>query len=124
MPAPISCSGLTAMVEAGTVGIIHHPWKSRVVAQAVKTDHRYVHKDPSICGGDPVIVGTRVPVRLIYQSLRAGDTIEAIQQAYPHLTLAQIHDALSYAYDHLTEIEDEICREDEAYRQGKAAQSK
>ena len=78
MPVPISCSGLTAMVEAGTVGIIHHPWKSRVVAQAVKTDHRYVHKDPSICGGDPVIVGTRVPVRLIYQSLRAGDTIEAI----------------------------------------------
>src|SRR5437867_11690407 len=93
------------------------------MAQAVKTDHRYVHKDSSICGGDPVIVGSRVPVRLIYQRLCAGDTAEAIQQAYPHLTLAQTHDAPSYAYDHLTETEKAIRRDDDAYRQAKAAQS-
>ena len=81
MPAPISCSGLTAIVEAGTVGIIHHPWKSRVVAQAVKTDHRYVHKDPSICGGDPVIVGTRVPVRLMPMYRWALDLMDAVLDA-------------------------------------------
>jgi uncharacterized protein (DUF433 family) len=89
------------------------------MAQASKTEHRYVHKDRAICGGDPVIVGTRIPVRLVYQRTQAGDTIGAIQQAYPHLTPAQIHDALSYAYDHLAEIEQEIRREEQAYQPGK-----
>ncbi|MGH7146313.1 MAG: DUF433 domain-containing protein [Nitrospiraceae bacterium] len=91
--------------------------------KAVQTEHRYVSKDPAICGGDPVIAGTRIPVRLIYQRLQAGDSVETIQQAYPHLTLAQIHDALSYAYDHLAEVKEEIRREERAYEQGKAGQS-
>jgi uncharacterized protein (DUF433 family) len=93
------------------------------MAQAVKTEHCYVHKDLAVCGGDPVIVGTRIPVRLIYQRAHAGDTVETIRQAYPHLTPAQIHDALSYAYDHLAEIEDEIRREAQAYQQGNALPS-
>ena len=67
-----------------------------------QTEHLYVQKDPAVCGGDPVIVGTRIPVRLIYQRVCTGDSVEAIQQAYPALTPAQIHDALSYAYDHLS----------------------
>ena len=93
------------------------------MAHAVKTEHYYVHKDLAICGGDPVIVGTRIPVRLVYQRPQAGDTVETILQAYPHLTPAQIHDALSYAYDHLSEIEQEIRREDQAYEQGKTQPS-
>ena len=93
------------------------------MANALQTEHPYVQKDQAVCGGDPVIVGTRIPVRLLYLRLRAGDSVEAIQRAYPRLTLAQIHDALSYAYDHLSQIEEEIRREEEAYRQGKDAQS-
>ena len=71
----------------------------------------------------PVIVGTRIPVRLVYQRTQAGETVDMIRQAYPHLTPAQIHDALSYAYDHLAEIEQEIRREDQAYEQGKTQPS-
>jgi len=93
------------------------------MSHAVKTEHCYVHKDLAICGGDPVIVGTRIPVRLIYQRTQAGDTVEMIRQAYPHLTPAQIHDALSYAYDHLAEVEQEIRREDQAYEHGKTQPS-
>jgi uncharacterized protein (DUF433 family) len=93
------------------------------MAHAVKTEHRHVHKDLAICGGDPVIVGTRIPVRLVYQRTQAGDTVELIQQAFPHLTPAQIHDALSYAYDHLAEIEQEIRRETQAYEHGKTPPS-
>ena len=93
------------------------------MAHAVKTEHCYVHKDLAICGGDAVIMGSRIPVRLIYQRTQAGDTVEMIRQAYPHLTPAQIHDALSYAYDHLAEIEQEIRREDQAYEQGKTQPS-
>ncbi|THJ25533.1 MAG: DUF433 domain-containing protein [Nitrospira sp. CG24E] len=94
------------------------------MAHAVKTEHCYVQRDRAICGGDPIIVGTRIPVRLIYQRAHAGDTVETIRQAYPHLTPAQIHDALSYAYDHLAEIEDEIQREDQAYQHGKTVPSR
>ena len=93
------------------------------MAQASKTEHCYVHKDRTICGGVPVIVGTRIPVRLVYQRTQAGETVEAIRQAYPHLTPAQIHDALSYAYDHLAEIEKEIRLEDEADQHGKTLPS-
>ncbi len=94
------------------------------MAHAVKTEHCYVHKAPEICGGDPVIVGTRIPVRLIYQRAQAGDTVETIRQAYPHLTPAQIHDALSYAYDHLAEITQELQREEQAYQPGKTHSSR
>jgi len=93
------------------------------MSQAVKTEHCYVHKGLAICGGDPVIVGTRIPVRLVYQRAQAGDTMEMIRQAYPQLTPAQIHDALSYAYDHLAEIEQEIRLEDQAYKHGKTPPS-
>jgi len=93
------------------------------MAKVLQTEHPYVQKDPAICGGDPVIVGTRIPIRLVYVRLRAGDSVESIQQTFPRLTLAQIYDALSYAYDHLREIEEEIRCEEEAYRQGIHGQS-
>lgn len=37
-----------------------------------------------------------------------GLTPDKIIQAHPHLTLAQVHDALSYYYDYLEEINAEI----------------
>lgn len=85
------------------------------MSKALQTKHPYVQKDLSICGGDPVVVGTRTPVQVIYLRHHAGGSAEEIQRAYPPLTLAQIHDALSYAYDHLPEIEEEIRLEEEAY---------
>ncbi len=89
------------------------------MGKPVQTDHLYVHKDPAVCGGDAVVVGTRIPVHVIYRRAQAGESVETIQRAYPHLTLAQIHDALSYAYDHVKEIRSEIQREDEAFAHGK-----
>lgn len=88
------------------------------MSKPMQTEHLYVHKDPAICGGDPVIVGSRIPVRLIYRRHQAGDSVDTLQRAYPHLTLAQLYDALSYAYDHLAEIEEEIRREEEAFAKG------
>ena len=93
------------------------------MAKALQTEHPHIQKDPAICGGDPVIGGTRIPIRLIYLRARAGDSVESIQRVYPRLTLAQIHDALSYAYDHLSEIEEEIRREQETYSKGTSGQS-
>ena len=37
---------------------------------------RVVHADPEILGGTPVFVGTRVPIRSLFDHLEGGDSIE------------------------------------------------
>jgi len=43
----------------------------------------YIVSDKSICGGQPVIRGTRVTLRTVLASLADGDSIEEIRQAFP-----------------------------------------
>lgn len=52
--------------------------------------------------------GTRLPVRVVAQLYRVGDSVEDILRAYPHLSAAAVHDALSFYLDHRGEIEQEI----------------
>ena len=68
------------------------------------TRHRYVVKDDAILSGEPIIKGTRTPVRAVVETWRLGTPPEAIPDALPHLTQAQIFDALSYYSDHQKEI--------------------
>jgi len=68
------------------------------------TDHPYIVRDPSILNGEPIIKGTRTPVRAIVEIWRLGTAPEDIPTHLPHTTLAQIFDALSYFADHQDEI--------------------
>jgi uncharacterized protein (DUF433 family) len=68
------------------------------------TEHRYVVTDDQILGGEPIIQGTRTPVRSIVEIYRLGVAAEEIPNRLPHLTLAQVFDALSYYNDHPQEI--------------------
>jgi len=72
------------------------------------TEHPHVARIENVRGGVPIIRGTRVPVRLIAQMYRTGDTVEDMLQAYPHLSAAAIYDAISYYLDHVPEMEQEI----------------
>jgi uncharacterized protein (DUF433 family) len=65
---------------------------------------RYVIRNPEILSGEPVIMGTRTSVRAIVGLWRLGTTPEEIPNHLPHLTLAQIFDALSFYLDHQAEI--------------------
>ena len=70
------------------------------------------------------IVGTRVRVQDIYAlSEIHGKTPDEIVQALPHLTLAQVHAALSYFFDHREETLREIKEDDEFARQLQAVAS-
>lgn len=61
------------------------------------------------------IAGSRVRVQDIYaQAEIHGRTPEEIVEGLPHLTLGQVHAALSYLFDHRDEILREL-REDEAF---------
>lgn len=73
-----------------------------------KTEHPHIVRHLRICGGKPIIRGTRITVRLLATLNRGGATPEEIIRAYPHLELAQVHDALSYYFDHRQEIDQEI----------------
>ena len=66
--------------------------------------HPYTISDPTILGGEPIIQGTKTPVRAIVELWRMGVAPEEIPIHLPHLTLAQIFDALSYYADHQAEI--------------------
>jgi uncharacterized protein (DUF433 family) len=61
-----------------------------------------------VCGGQPVIKGTRLSVPHIAQMYKAGDTVDEILQAHPHVQAAAVYDAISYYLDHQQEIEQEI----------------
>ena len=62
-------------------------WQERIVS------------DPKVMMGKPVIAGTRVTVELILEKLSAGESIQQILEAHPHLTDADVFSALAYATD-------------------------
>lgn len=79
-----------------------------------KLDYRNIEQDPSRCGGQPVVGGTRIRVAIILGCYRQGMSVEEIVQQYPTLKPADVHDALAYAYDHLDEVEANLMADDEA----------
>jgi uncharacterized protein (DUF433 family) len=58
---------------------------------------RLIVSDPAVMMGKPVIKGTRITVNLILEKLGAGETIEQLLEAHPHLTREGIQAALSFA---------------------------
>ena len=82
--------------------------------QSGATEHPYIVRSPHKHHGEPTIRGSSITVRTIVERMRIGDTPEQIVEAYPVLTLAQVHDALGYYYDHPGEIEGYIRENREA----------
>jgi len=60
------------------------------------TGHCYIVTDDEVLGGEPIVKGSRTPVRAIVEQWRLGTAPEEIPLHLPHLTLAQVFDALSY----------------------------
>lgn len=53
--------------------------------------------DPNICGGEPCVKGTRVPVHIILGHLAAGENYDVILANFPRLTIEDIRACLEYA---------------------------
>lgn len=45
-----------------------------------------VISDPEIVGGTPVFIGTRVPVRILFEHLEAGDSLEIFLEDFPSVS--------------------------------------
>jgi len=65
-----------------------------------------------VCGGEPCIVRTRIPVWLLEQARRMGTSEQQLLAAYPTLRAEDLVNAWAYARSHVEEIEAQI-RENE-----------
>ena len=60
-----------------------------------------VHSDPDILGGTPVFLGTRVPVRSLFDYLEGGDTLDEFLRQFPSVRREQAVAALDMARESL-----------------------
>ena len=70
------------------------------------THHPYIIKKQGIQGAQPCVKGTRITVAALWNYYDVhGLSPREISAQFPQLTLAVIFDALSYASENMTEIE-------------------
>ena len=79
--------------------------KSLLGQQAKSLSIPNIERRANVLSGEPVVKGTRTPVRAIVEHWKFGDPPDEITRKLPHLRLAHIFDALSYYDDHRDEIE-------------------
>ncbi len=53
--------------------------------------------DPAICGGRPIVAGTRVRVSDILEMLAGGASVDEIVADFPYLSEDDVRGALAYA---------------------------
>lgn len=58
-----------------------------------------IHRDPEILGGTPVFRDTRVPVRILFEHLEAGDSLEVFLEDFPSVSRAQASEVLRLALE-------------------------
>jgi len=68
----------------------------------------HIVKEPDYCSGRAAIDNTRVRVNNVVFWHKQGHSPEQIRETCRDLSLAQVHAALVYYYDHLAEIEAEL----------------
>lgn len=78
--------------------------------------HPHVRVDTGVLNGSPYVIGSRVPVRRLWQFYRTGTSIERILRRYPQLGPAKVFDAIAFALDNQELIDSDIAREEKALR--------
>jgi len=67
------------------------------VEAEMPTYQDFIVQDPKICGGQPVMKGTRVPLRTVLASLAQGSTVEELLREFPTLTEEAVRAAIAFA---------------------------
>jgi uncharacterized protein (DUF433 family) len=74
---------------------------------------RRVVRNPRILDGEPIMEGTRVPVRVIVVAERYANDLDEIVRGYPMLDRASVEEALSFYARHREEIDRYIVENDD-----------
>ncbi|MBN2091619.1 DUF433 domain-containing protein [candidate division KSB1 bacterium] len=67
-----------------------------------------IESSPGICGGEPRIVRTRIPVWSLEQARRLGASDAELLKSYPTLRAEDLANAWAYVRSHRLEIEQQI----------------
>lgn len=75
----------------------------------LKISYPHISIDRNVLAGEPCIKGTRMTVALIAEEVEhLGMAPDDVIAMHPHLSLAQVHAALVYYYDHKNDIDASI----------------
>jgi len=67
-----------------------------------------IESTPGVCGGEPCIVRTRIPVWVLVQARRLGTSEADLLRCYPTLRAEDLANAWAYYRAHREEIEQQI----------------
>jgi len=99
---------LTTMTRAEKAQILQ--WVVRDLGDAFPG----IESNPDVCGGEPCIVRTRIPVWVLVQSRQLGLSEADLLHAYPTLRAEDLANAWAYYRTHRGEIEQQIRVNEEA----------
>lgn len=77
-------------------------------AQALAHAFPGIESNPDVCGGEPCIVRTRIPVWVLVQARRLGTGEAELLRSYPTLRAEDLVNAWAYDRGHHDEIEQQI----------------
>lgn len=93
---------LTTMTKAEKAQVLQ--WVARDVGEVLPG----IESSPKVCGGEPCIVRTRIPVWMLEQARRLGTSEAELLCAYPTLRAEDLTNAWAYVRSHQQEIDDHI----------------
>ncbi|MFZ5832992.1 MAG: DUF433 domain-containing protein [Planctomycetota bacterium] len=73
-----------------------------------------IDRNPGVCGGEPCVTRTRIPVWLLEQLRRLGTHESEILRSYPTLKAVDLVNAWAYVEFHQSEIDAQIRENEEA----------
>jgi uncharacterized protein (DUF433 family) len=98
----------------------HDPGYNGTMQPVIEKQH--IETTPGVCGGKPRIAGHRIRVQDIVLWTEQGESADEIVSSFPQLSLADVHAALAYYFDHQAEIDADIRQDDEFIAQLKKRQ--
>ena len=84
------------------------------VVQDLGDDFPGIDSRPDVCGGEPCVVRTPIPVWLLEQARRLGTSEQQLLEAYPSLRAEDLVNAWAYVRSHPGETADQIAGNESA----------
>src|SRR5437870_8299474 len=75
----------------------------RMIVQDLDDAFPGIDSTPGVCGGEPCIVRTRIPVWILEQSRRLGISEQELLRSYPTLRAEDLANAWAYVRSHRVE---------------------
>src|SRR6266705_1300703 len=86
----------------------------QMVAKDIGDAYPGIESNTNVCGGEPCIVRTRIPVWLLEQARRLGTSEAELLQSYPTLRAQDLANAWDYVRAHRDEIDKQIAENEAA----------